>query len=101
MEIDIALTNESAAETIPEVQIHQLHHQNRDYQGPEYKNNISLWRTITNEMQNFWCNRDFVECQHFDDDFSVSTKQYNDGKRKFKSSLFYRKHVNGERINRE
>jgi len=43
MEIDIALANESVAETIPKVQIHKLHHQNTDHQGQEYKNNIGLW----------------------------------------------------------
>jgi len=73
IEIDIALTSESAAETILEVQIHQLHHQNRVHQGPEYKKNFGLWPTIINEVQNFWCNRDIVKCKHFDDDFSVST----------------------------
>ncbi|GFQ93132.1 zinc finger MYM-type protein 1 [Trichonephila clavata] len=41
----------------------------------EYQNDIGLWQNITNEMQDFWCTRDPNECQHFECDFSASSRQ--------------------------
>lgn len=87
-----------AAETEPDV---QLLHQNRDNLGPEYQNDIGLWRNITNEVKDFWCNRDPVECQHFDGDFSASSRQCEDRKRNFSHSMIFRKLVSGEQIKRE
>ncbi|KAL4100735.1 hypothetical protein QTP88_020769 [Uroleucon formosanum] len=81
----------------------QLLYQNKDSLGPEYQNDIGLWQKITNEVQNFWCDRDPVECQHFDDrgEFSVSSRQYEDSTRKFTRSMIFRKHVSGKQIKRE
>ena len=82
-----------AAEAEPDV---QLLHQNINILGPEYKNDIGLWQNITNEVQDFWCNKNPVECQHFDGDFSASGRQYEDCKRNFSRSMIFRKHVSGE-----
>ncbi|GFY08327.1 hypothetical protein TNCV_1357331 [Trichonephila clavipes] len=53
----------------------QLDIQNRKHLGPEYQNDIGLWRNITEDIQNFWCKRNSVECQHFDNDFLASFRQ--------------------------
>ncbi|GFR26026.1 uncharacterized protein TNCT_390991 [Trichonephila clavata] len=58
-------------------------HQNVVHLGVEYQNDIGLWQNITNEMQDFWCTRDPNECQHFECDFSASSRQYDDSKRFF------------------
>ncbi|GFR00446.1 zinc finger MYM-type protein 1 [Trichonephila clavata] len=58
-------------------------HQNVVHLGVEYQNDIGLWQNITNEMQDFWCTRDPNECQHFECDFSASSRQYDDNKRFF------------------
>lgn len=87
-----------AAEAEPDV---QLLHQNRNILGPEYQNDIGLWQNITNEVQDFWSNKNPVECQHFDGDFSASGRQYEDRKRNFSRSMIFRKHVSGEQIKRE
>lgn len=74
----------------------------RQIQEPEFLNNIGLWRNITNTLQEHWCSRDPVECQHFDSDFSASHRQYDDGTaRYFTRFMMFRKHVNGEQIKRE
>lgn len=90
-------------ETKPEVSEEkiELMHRNRNTLGPEYQNDIGLWRNITNDAKDFWCNRDPAECQHFDDDFSASSRQYEDRKRNFVQSMIFRKHVSGEKIKRE
>ena len=31
------------------------------------------------EFQEHWCSRDALECQHFDNDFSASLRQFDDG----------------------
>ncbi|KAL4104817.1 hypothetical protein QTP88_020093 [Uroleucon formosanum] len=81
----------------------QLLYQNKDSLGLEYQNDIGLWQKITNQVQHFWCDRDPVECQHFDDsgEFSVSSRQYEDGTRKFTRSMIFRKNVSGKQIKRE
>ncbi|GFR27305.1 uncharacterized protein TNCT_87801 [Trichonephila clavata] len=52
-------------------------------------------------MQDFWCTRDPNECQHFECDFSASSRQYDDSKRFFSQSMFFRKHISGGKIKRE
>ncbi|GFQ66768.1 uncharacterized protein TNCT_483591 [Trichonephila clavata] len=74
---------ESEAET-------EVIHQNVAHLGVEYQNDIGLWQNITNEMQDFWCTRDPNECQHFEWDFSASSRQYDDSKRFFSQSMFFR-----------
>ncbi|GFQ69566.1 TTF-type domain-containing protein [Trichonephila clavata] len=69
--------------------------------GVEYQNDIDLWQNITNEMQDFWCTRDPNECQHFECDFYASSRQYDDSKRFFSQSMFFRKHISGGKIKRE
>ncbi|GFR09767.1 uncharacterized protein TNCT_660611 [Trichonephila clavata] len=61
---------ESEAET-------EVIHQNVVHLGVEYQNDIGLWQNITNEMQDFWCTRDPNECQHFECNFSASSRQEN------------------------
>ncbi|GFQ85035.1 uncharacterized protein TNCT_75001 [Trichonephila clavata] len=78
---------ESEAET-------EVIHQNVVHLGVEYPNDIGLWQNITNEMQDFWCTRDPNECQHFECDFFASSS-----KRFFSQSMFFRKHISGDRIN--
>jgi hypothetical protein len=74
----------------------------RQIQGPEFQKDVGLWENITNAVQEHWCSRDPVECQHFDCDFSASRRQYDDGTaRYFTRSMMFRKHVNGEQIKRE
>ncbi|GFR14727.1 TTF-type domain-containing protein [Trichonephila clavata] len=85
---------ESEAET-------EVIHQNVVHLGVEYQNDIGLWQNITNEMQDFWCTRDPNECQHFECDFSASSRQYDDSKRFFSQSIFFRKHISGGKIKRE
>ncbi|GFQ67091.1 zinc finger MYM-type protein 1 [Trichonephila clavata] len=85
---------ESEAET-------EVIHQNVVHLGVEYQNDIGLWQNITNEMQDFWCTRDPNECQHFECDFSASSRQYDDSKRLFSQSMFFRKHISGGKIKLE
>ena len=69
---------------------------------PEFQNDVGLWRNITNAVQEHWCSRDALECQHFDNDFSASLRQYDDGTtRHFTHFMTFRNHVNGEKIKRE
>ncbi|GFS99748.1 zinc finger MYM-type protein 1 [Trichonephila clavipes] len=75
--------------------------QNRNYLRLEYQNDIRLWRNTTEHIQDFWCKRNSVEYQHFDNDFSASCRQYDDCKRKFSLSMMFRKHVRGGVIKRE
>lgn len=63
--------------------------QNVAYQDVGYQNDIGLWKNITKEIQDYWCIRDFNECQHFDCDFSASSRQYEDSKRFFLSQCFF------------
>ncbi|KAK3596511.1 hypothetical protein CHS0354_021012, partial [Potamilus streckersoni] len=37
----------------------------RQIQGPEFQKDVGLWENITNAVQEHWCSRDPVECQHF------------------------------------
>ncbi|GFQ75894.1 hypothetical protein TNCT_191261 [Trichonephila clavata] len=60
----------------------QLDIQNRNYLGPEYQNDIGLWRNISKDVQNLWCKRNSVECPHFNNDFSASCRHYDDGCKK-------------------
>lgn len=76
-------------------------HQNVVHLGVEYQYDIGLWQNITNEMQDFWCTRDPNECQNFDCNFSASARQYDDSKRFFSQSMFFRKHISGGKIKRE
>ncbi|GFW13458.1 hypothetical protein TNCV_1209241 [Trichonephila clavipes] len=55
----------------------QLDIKDRNHLGPEYQNDIGLWRDITEDVRNFWCNRNSTECQHFDRDFSASCRHYS------------------------
>lgn len=93
-------TEEAETATIPDV---KLYFQNVivSETEPEYENDIGMWQNITKEVQDFWCNRNPAECQHFDSNFLASGKQYEDYKRFFTQSMVYRIHVNGERIKRE
>lgn len=75
--------------------------QNVAYQDVGYQNDIGLWKNITKEIQDYWCIRDFNECQHFDCDFSASSRQYEDSKRFFSQSMFFRKHISGGKMKRE
>ena len=69
---------------------------------PEFQNDVGLWRNITNAVQEHWCSRDALECQHFDNDFSASLRQYDDGTtRHFTHFMTFRNQVNGEKIKRE
>lgn len=79
----------------------QLLHQNVAHLGAEYQNDIGLWQNITNDVQDFWCSRDSNECQHFESDFSASSRQYEENKRFFSQSLFFRNHISGGKIKRE
>ncbi|GFR01016.1 TTF-type domain-containing protein [Trichonephila clavata] len=63
--------------------------QNGKHLGPEYQNDIGLWRNIIEDVRNFWCNRNSTECQHFESDFSVSCRQFDDCKRKFSLSMMF------------
>ncbi|GFQ98707.1 hypothetical protein TNCT_298871 [Trichonephila clavata] len=74
----------------------QLDIQNSNHYGPEYQNVIGLWRNITEDARNFWCKRSSADCQHFNNDFLASCRQYDDYKRKFTLSMF-RKHLEYER----
>lgn len=74
----------------------------RQIQEPEFQNDVGLWTHVTNIVQEHWCSRDPVECQHSNADFSASRRQYDDGTaRYFTRSMMFRKHVNGEQIKRE
>ncbi|GFR02962.1 zinc finger MYM-type protein 1 [Trichonephila clavata] len=79
----------------------QLDIQNRNHLGPEYQNDIGLWRNIIEQVRNFWSKRNSAECQHFDNDFSASCRHYDDSKRKFSPSMMFRKHLSGEVIKRK
>lgn len=69
--------------------------------GPEYLNDVGLWKNITHEVRDYWCNKNPVDCQHFDDDFAASSRQYQDHKRYFVKSMIFRKHLSGEQVKRE
>ncbi|XP_055905691.1 zinc finger MYM-type protein 5-like [Eupeodes corollae] len=79
----------------------QILNQSIEQLGVEYQNDIGIWQNINNEIQDFWCARDPYECQNFECDFSASSRQYDDTKRFFSQSMFFRKHVSGGKIKRE
>ncbi|XP_075036084.1 WD repeat domain phosphoinositide-interacting protein 2 isoform X2 [Mixophyes fleayi] len=81
----------------------EIVHLRKDNLAFEYQNDIGLWTidNITNEVRDFWCKQGPVECQHHDDDFSLSERVYSDQRRKCSRVLIFRKHITGETIKRE
>ena len=62
----------------------ELVHLKKEDLESEFQDDIGLWSTsnTTEEVRDFWCKQGHVECQHHDDDFSSSVRQYPDQKRK-------------------
>ena len=98
-----AIESQETAKNNQDVQCHVMDAERQIPEPePEFQNDVGLWRIITNAVQEYWCSRDALECQHFDNGFSASLRQYDDGTtRHFTHFMTFRNHVNGEKIKRE
>ena len=74
----------------------ELVNQKKDHLVSEFQDDIGLLTNsnITEEVHDVWCKQGPVECQHHDDDFSLSKRLYSDQKRKFSHSLILQKTYN-------
>ncbi len=59
------------------------------------------WGEINDKVQEYWVERGPQFCQNMTADFSGSEQQYKNQKRRFSKSLFNRRLVNGENVQRD